>query len=201
MLAAWRGDLSRPPGFRNRLLSSQKRNVHVGAEARVIRQIPAHMIGIVVDHDTVAVPIPVIDIGIIEIRNSEVKAVEPEAFSVSAAQYPHVPRTEPAAEPAMLPWMVNVKTPIVGIVSDPAIIPVNMRSVRMAFAVAPARFVMLHPSAFRPSRWNVLAPVMSPITIMAVAVAIAVPVMVLGHHGHRKNERKRQKPVEDFLHD
>src|SRR5216683_3380078 len=192
MFAARRGDLSRPLGFGIvfYLLSSQKRNVNVGAEARVIRQIPSHMIGIVVDHDAVAVPKPVVDIRVVEIRNSEVKAVEPEAFSVSAAQYPHVPRTEPAAEPAMLPWMVNAKTPIVGIVSDPAIIPVNMRSVRMAFAVAPARFVMLHPSAFRPSRWNVLAPVMSPIAIMAVA--IAVPVMVLGHHGHRKNERKRQ---------
>src|SRR5258708_38774303 len=99
----------------------------------------------------------------------------------------------------MLPWMVNGKTPIVGIVSDPAIIPVNMRSVRMAFAVAPARFVMLHPSAFRPSRWNVLAPVMSPIAIMAGA--IAGPGIVLGHHRHRKKERELQKRAEDFLPD
>src|SRR5258708_31939455 len=99
----------------------------------------------------------------------------------------------------MLPWMVNGKTPIVGIVSDPAIIPVNMRSVRMAFAVAPARFVMLHPSAFRPSRWNVLAPVMSPIAIMAVA--IAVPGIGLCPHRPRKKEKERQQPVEGFLYE
>src|SRR5258708_15196486 len=197
MFAAWRGELSRPPVPESVFyLSAQERNMNVGPQPRVIRQIPSHMIGIVVDHDAVAVPIPVIDIRVVEIRNSEVKAVEPEAFSVSAAQYPHVPRTEPAAEPAMLPWMVNVKTPIVGIVSDPAIIPVNMRSVRMAFAVAPARFVMLHPSAFRPSRWNVLAPVMSPIAIMAVA--LAVPGMVLGLLGHRKKQREPPNAARHF---
>src|SRR5258708_20015810 len=104
MFAAWRGELSRPPVPESVFyLSAQERNVHVGPQPRVIRQIPAHVIGIVVDHDAVAVPIPVVDVRVVEIRNSEVKAVEPEAFSVSAPQYPDMPRAKSTPEPPMLP--------------------------------------------------------------------------------------------------
>lgn len=64
--------------------------MHVSAEADVVGQVPAVMVGIGVDHDVVGIPQPAVaEIDIVR-RDAEVVAIEPEAVRTSAAKMPYV---------------------------------------------------------------------------------------------------------------
>ena len=122
-------------------------HVHVSAESRVVGQIPAFVIRIIVDHDVIVVPIPIINVAEIEGSYAEVKSAEPEAAGSSAAQAPHVTRSDSALEAAMLPRVVKVKSGIataIG-VADPFVILVDVRSfgVRGFIAIGSARLISL----------------------------------------------------------
>ena len=83
-------------------------NVAVGAEADVIGQVPAVVIGIVVDYDLVGGPIPVVTKTIVIGRHAEVEAAEPEALAVAAFDAPLMAAADAAGEAAMLPGMIEV---------------------------------------------------------------------------------------------
>src|ERR1700751_3066249 len=84
-------------------LSAQIHHVHIRAEAHVIRQVPAHVIGIVIDHNLVRVPQPVTAITDIHGRDAEIKPAEPETSRSAPPEMPHVTGPEAAAEMSMLP--------------------------------------------------------------------------------------------------
>src|ERR1017187_1862988 len=106
------GHLRMAAGF-GTLLRTEIVHVHVRAESRVIGQVPAVVVRILVDHNLVAVPEPVAHVAVLERRDLESKAAEPE----------YVLWTEASREPTVCPDVVQVVLGVVapGIVSDPAI--------------------------------------------------------------------------------
>jgi len=95
--------------------------MNVSAEPYVIRQVPANMIGIVIDYDVVAVPQPVAAIADIDRRNAEVESAKPEATGTAAGQPPRMTLTDAAGKVPVLEGMIQVVARIVGaaIVADP----------------------------------------------------------------------------------
>ncbi len=119
--------------------------VHVGSEPLVIGQIPAGVVGILVDHDVVAVPVPAIDVGVVPGCNAPVEVIEPETVWAAAAKMPDMLRAESAGEVPVLVGSIHVVVGIVaaGIVTDPAAAIVDVGCVGMSFVVAEAAIIML----------------------------------------------------------
>src|ERR1022692_1077930 len=114
-----RGHLRMAAGF-GTLLRTEIVHVRVRAEPRVIGQVPAVVVRVLVDHDLVAVPEPVAHVAVLERRDLESKAAEPESLPGAAAEPENVLRTEASREPTVCPDVVQVVLGIVapGIVSD-----------------------------------------------------------------------------------
>ena len=94
--------------------------MHVGAEADVVREILAVVVGIFVDHDLVGLPEPIVAIAEIIRCDAEIKAAEPETAGASAREMPDVAAAETAGKVAVLPRMIHVVVRIVaaGIVAS-----------------------------------------------------------------------------------
>ena len=110
----------------------------VHAQPTVVREIPADVVRILVDHQRVAVPEPAIDGAVVPRRDAKVEAVEPEPVPVPSFEAELVARTESAIEMPMLPGMIEVVMLITtaGIVSDPSAVIVNVGRVWMPRCVA-----------------------------------------------------------------
>jgi hypothetical protein len=121
------------------LLGAEILHVGVGSEPRVIREIPAWMVWIVVNHDVVAVPQPIANVVIIVRRDAPIKPAEGEAVTASASKAINVAGANSAAEASVFPRMVKMVVGITaaGIMTDPAIaFSMNVRSFGMAFLIA-----------------------------------------------------------------
>src|SRR5579862_7490998 len=103
------------------LLRSEVIYVDIGSETDVIGEIPAGMIGIVVDDDVVRIPEPAIDIAEFPGRYAPVPAVEPEAVRVAAYESPAMGRPEAAGEMAVFPGVIEMKALVVAalVMTDP----------------------------------------------------------------------------------
>jgi hypothetical protein len=101
---------------------SQIRHVDVGPESRVVREIPAVVIGILVDDHMVRIPQPAVHEWVIVRRHAEVETIEPEAFARTTSQAEDVTRPKAASEASALPRMIQVVMRIqtAGIVADPS---------------------------------------------------------------------------------
>ena len=96
------------------------------------------MVGVVVDHDLVASPVPALDDVVIVRGNVPVEIAEPEAFPVSARKVESELRSNTTGETSVRPWLSEVVIRIVaaGIMTDPFIVPgVNVRKGRMTLPV------------------------------------------------------------------
>ncbi len=131
------GRLSR---FSTKLLT-EIHNVHIRPEADVISQIPARVIGIVVNDDLVGIPQPTVAIANIKGSNAPEPTVETETRGTAASETPNMAATNAAIETTVLPGMVEMIIGIVatGIMTHPLAIVVNVRSFRMALFVGMAR--------------------------------------------------------------
>src|ERR1700722_17849332 len=107
--------------------------MYIGAEANVVGQIPANMVGILVDHNLIRIPEPIIAECQIGRSHRPIPAIEPEPARSSTANSPHVTGTKPASKVAMLPWLIEMVVRIAGagIVPNP-LLPFHVRSSRMA---------------------------------------------------------------------
>jgi hypothetical protein len=112
-------------------------DVDVSAEAGVVGQVPAVMVGVVVDYDLVGAPVPVLAKAVVSGGRAEIETAEPEALTVATFDAPHVALAEASGEAAMLPGMINVIVGIIaaGIVAYPLIVGVNVRGFRVAGSV------------------------------------------------------------------
>ena len=88
-------------------------DVDVGAEANVIGQVPAVVIGILVDDDLVGIPEPIVAIAYIRVSDVEIKAAKPEAPGTATGDAPNVAAAEAAGEVAMLPRMIEMEVRII----------------------------------------------------------------------------------------
>ena len=96
------------------------------------------MIGVVVDHDLVASPVPALDDVVIVRGDIPVEIAEPEAFPVPSPKVESKLRSNTTGEMSVRPRLSEVVIRIVGatIMSDPFIVlGVNVRNVRMTWLV------------------------------------------------------------------
>ena len=111
----------------------------IGAEAGVIREVPAWVIGIVVQHDVIAVPQPIVGVVVVVRRDAPEITSEPETVAASAFDAINVIAANFAAEVSVFPNVVLVVTSIVAasVMADPLIVlSMNVRSFGMAWLVA-----------------------------------------------------------------
>src|ERR1700722_20599639 len=106
--------------------------MHIGAEAHIVGKIPAHMVGVLINHNLTRVPEPVIAEGQIGRGHRPIPAVEPEPARSAAANPPYVTGTKAAGKVAMLPGLIEMVVRIAGtaIVPNP-LLPFHVRSTRM----------------------------------------------------------------------
>lgn len=115
------------------VLSPEIQNVNVGAKSYIVGEIPPRIVWVLVQHDVIAVPEPVITKGNISRCNAEVVAAEPEPIGAATTKPPYMMRTEFTREMTVLPRMIEVIVRIAAVVPDPLIIPrINMRRVGMS---------------------------------------------------------------------
>ena len=117
---------------------AQIHHVNVGSESHVVGKIPANVIGIIVDDNVVAIPIPVGDKCYISRRDTPVPVIEPEATRSTPYQAPPVRRTETSVKATVLPWLIEVIVAVIAasIMAHPSIAGVNVRGIGMARVVA-----------------------------------------------------------------
>jgi len=98
--------------------------VNVSTETGVIREIPTEVIGVVIDHDLIAAPVPGRDIGHVKCGNAPVEIIEPKSIRVTATQHPHMSAAESAREAAVRIGMIQMEAAIVAalVVSDPSVV-------------------------------------------------------------------------------
>lgn len=105
----------------------------VGAQADVVGEVPANVVGVLVDDDFVGIPEPTITEGDVSGSDAEIEAVEPEAGRTAAGEMPNVAAAKAAGEVTMLPRMIHMILRIIGagIMADPLAVGVDVRRIGM----------------------------------------------------------------------
>jgi hypothetical protein len=119
-------------------LAAKILDVGVGAEPRVVTQVPAIMIRIFVDHNLIAGPVPVRDDVVIVRGDVPIVIAEPEALPIAPRQDEYMLRAETAAEVSMRPRLRELLMRIPGatIMAYPSVVlGVDMRDSRMALLI------------------------------------------------------------------
>jgi hypothetical protein len=117
---------------------SEVEDVDVGAKADVVGQIVAFVVGIVVDDDLVAAPVPPGAVAYVKGSNTPEEAVEAEAVGSAAVEMPDVAATDAAGEMAVLPGVIEMVVGVVftGVVTDPLAVVMNVGRFGMARFIA-----------------------------------------------------------------
>jgi hypothetical protein len=177
------------------------------------------VVGILINHHGITIPKPVIAEAVVEWRNTEVVAAEPETAPVASLQPEAMVGAEPALKVSMFPRVIEVVVRIAatGIVSDPPVVMVNVWSVRMPGVIdISAAGGMIHTSGravivsdrIRTMRWNVAtAETVSSSTrvtattpgVTATSVLRVTPGPALDENRNRKHQQHDNKS-EEFLH-
>jgi hypothetical protein len=92
------------------------------------------MVGVFIDYNLIASPVPISDDVVIVRGDVPVEIVKPEAFPVAACKHEYVLRSKAAREVPVCPRLRELVMRIAGstIVSDPPIVPgIDVRNVRM----------------------------------------------------------------------
>ena len=130
--------------------------MNVRAEPGVVRQVPAVVVGVIVDGDLITVPEPVAAEAEVVRRHAKIEPVEPETISPAAFKPELVSSFEPTREATVFPGVIEVVMRIVAtrIMSDPSVVMVHVRNVRVAGHIGS---MSLHSGPRRTSGRNVTA--------------------------------------------
>src|SRR5215469_18594014 len=121
--------------LRLRLKSSpQVEDVHVRAQPDVIREIPANMVWIFIDHDVVAVPEPIAAIDNVVWGDAEEEAAKPETARPAALNPEDMAFAKTAPEASVRPRAIQVVVGIIParIMSNPPVVGVDVGHVGMS---------------------------------------------------------------------
>ena len=163
-------------------LPSQIRYVDVGSEPDVISQVPADVIGIVVDDDVVRIPEPAVTEANVIGSDREVETAKPEAARTTASKAPHMAATETTGESAMFPWMIQVVMSVAAasIMAHPFSAVVYVRSIGMSFPVVEVA-VFLSLMRRGRSRRTVPGDVLAAATDLRPTAAVVLMATMLRH--------------------
>jgi hypothetical protein len=112
--------------------------VNVNPQPHVIGEVPAEVVWIVINHDLVRIPEPVITKAVLVWGNAKVEAAKPEALPVPSYKPKDMAGTEPSREVPVLPRMIEMVVRIItaGVMPDPLIVRIDVRGVRVPGLVA-----------------------------------------------------------------
>ena len=115
--------------------------MNVSAESHVVSEIPAVVVGILIDDDVIAIPEPVATVANVIRSHAEIEAAEPEAVGAASSQMPDVAAAEAARKASVLPGMIKVIVSIVGAsaMANPFAIGMDVRRIRMSGLVVEVR--------------------------------------------------------------
>ena len=107
--------------------------MHISSQPGVICQIPPGMIRIVVNHDRVARPQPIVAVFHVKRRDTESEAAKPESRRPTSRQMEFVTTTEAAWEASVLKRPVQMKARVVcgEVMAHPRIVGMDVRPVGM----------------------------------------------------------------------
>jgi hypothetical protein len=120
------------------------------------------MVGIVIEHNLIAVPQPIVGVGVIGLREAEKESAEPKTRRSAAAQAIDVAPADTAGESPMLEGPVEMVRRIVasGIMPYPLVVGMDVWSFRMAGLVRETpvarRAALLDATRFLLSSWLLL---------------------------------------------
>ncbi len=106
-------------------------DVNIASQPNVVSKVPAHVIGVFIDHNLIGIPKPVVTKPHIVRGNAKVVTAEPEASRTAARQPPNMPSPESASKVPMLPGMIEMVVHVVpaGVMTDPLAVRMHVRSV------------------------------------------------------------------------
>jgi hypothetical protein len=112
--------------------------VDVDSESDVIGQIPAQVVGIVVEDDVIVCPVPIVAITYIIRKDAEVVSAEPKTGGASTFKTPDVTTADGGGEAAVLPRMIEMEAGIVaaGVMTDPCAVGMNVGGFGMSLVIA-----------------------------------------------------------------
>jgi hypothetical protein len=129
--------------YRDGLAIPQILDVNVCAEPYVVREIPTVVIRVLIDHDLIGIPEPVIAETEIVRGDAKIEAAEPETARASSANPPDVAATETSGKPPVFPGMIQMIVDIIapGIMADPSImLDINVGNGGMTGTIGDAGF-------------------------------------------------------------
>lgn len=135
----------------------------VGAQPCVVGQVPAGIIGIVIEHDIVTVPKPAITKGYIGRGNTEEETAKPEAIRSATFNPPDVPCTDLSGKMPVLPGMIQVIARIVSaFVPNPlVIVRVDVGRFRVSWLIVESAIVLrrliVWPLLLRNLDWRIVS--------------------------------------------
>src|SRR5258708_20769309 len=105
----------------------------VGSELDVIGQVPARVIGIVIDTYVIRIPKPAIRVGNIVRGDRKVETIEPETVGTASTKTPDMATAEASCEAPMFKWMIEMVACVAatGVMADPLSVGMHVRSFRM----------------------------------------------------------------------
>jgi hypothetical protein len=130
--------------------------VAIGAEPRIVGQVPAIVVRIFVDDNLVGTPVPIGTEAEVSGSDAEGESAEPETLAIAPFDAPDVVAAETAAEAAMFKRMIEMIAGIIapGAVADPRIVGVHVRSFGVATFVGIFRGFLGCSVLLGPSRWR-----------------------------------------------
>lgn len=91
------------------LLSAQINHVNVSSQPAIVSQIVSWIVGILVNGDRIAIPVPIRDVGPIRLDHLEIVTVEPESVTIPALDMEDVTRAEPEPKLTVGKRMIDVR--------------------------------------------------------------------------------------------
>jgi hypothetical protein len=127
----------------NTLLIAEILDVHVGTQSGVVAQIPSVVIGIVVDHNRIGVPEPIVTEGNVVWGHTEEESVEPETSRAAPGEPEDVTASDASGETTMLERMIDriVAVAASRVMSNPVTVAIDVRRIGMSGTIAERRMV------------------------------------------------------------
>ena len=115
-------------------LTAHEKHVEVSASPCVVGEVVTWVVGVVINDDFIAAPIPVTGISEVVGRDAEIEAIEPEPAGRTSHESPDMSGAEAASEVAVLPRTIDVVvfSPTSDVMTDPSIATIYVRSFGMA---------------------------------------------------------------------
>ena len=107
----------------------------VGAQARIVGEIVARIVRVVVENDVIRVPNPAVGIAQVAGGDGKVETVKEESGRAATAEAIHVRGAELAGKVSVLPGVIQMKGASAIVVADPAAIVMDVRSFRVTTGI------------------------------------------------------------------